>query len=54
MTFRPWLPAEWNAVCFQLKWHRNTVAVSVCHSSATFMLAGPKALARRSSSMARK
>jgi kojibiose phosphorylase len=28
MTFKPWLPPDWNAVDFRLKWHGNTVSVS--------------------------
>jgi kojibiose phosphorylase len=43
MTFKPWLPPEWTAVRFRLKWHRTTVSVSVSHTSATFVLAGPEA-----------
>ncbi len=42
MTFKPWLPPDWNAVDFQLKWHGNTVSVSADHISATFMLSGPE------------
>jgi kojibiose phosphorylase len=43
MTFKPWLPPEWTAVRFRLKWHRTTVSVSVSHASAAFVLAGPEA-----------
>jgi kojibiose phosphorylase len=43
MTFKPWLPPEWTAVRFRLKWHRTAVSVSVSHNSATFALAGPEA-----------
>ena len=42
MTFKPWLPPDWNAVDFRLKWHGNTVSVSADHTSATFVLAGPE------------
>jgi kojibiose phosphorylase len=42
MTFKPWLPPDWNAVDFRLKWHGNTVSVSADHSSATFVLSGPE------------
>ena len=42
MTFKPWLPPEWTAVRFRLKWHRSTVSVSVSHTSTTFMLSGPE------------
>jgi kojibiose phosphorylase len=41
MTFKPWLPPDWNAVDFRLKWHGNTVSVSADHTSATFVLTGP-------------
>jgi kojibiose phosphorylase len=44
MTFKPWLPPEWTAVCFRLKWHRNTVSVSVSHASAAFVLSGPEGI----------
>jgi kojibiose phosphorylase len=42
MTFKPWLPPDWNAVNFRLKWHSNTVSISADHTSATFVLTGPK------------
>ena len=42
MTFKPWLPPDWNAVDFRLKWHGNTVSVSANHTSATFVLSGPE------------
>jgi kojibiose phosphorylase len=42
MTFKPWLPPDWTAVRFRLKWHRNTVSVSVNHTSVTFVLSGPE------------
>ena len=42
MTFKPWLPPDWNAVDFRLKWHGNTVSVSADHTSATFVLTGPE------------
>jgi trehalose/maltose hydrolase-like predicted phosphorylase len=29
-------------VDFRLKWHGNTVSISADHTSATFVLAGPK------------
>ena len=41
MTFKPWLPPDWNAVDFRLKWHGNTMSVSADHTSATFVLTGP-------------
>jgi kojibiose phosphorylase len=44
MTFKPWLPPEWTAVCFRLKWHRNTLSVSVSHASAAFVLSGPEGI----------
>jgi kojibiose phosphorylase len=42
MTFKPWLPPDWNAVAFRLRWHGNTVSVSANHTSATFVLSGPE------------
>jgi kojibiose phosphorylase len=42
MTFKPWLPPDWNAVDFRLKWHGNTVSVTADHTSATFVLSGQK------------
>ena len=42
MTFKPWLPPDWSAVDFRLKWHGNTVSVSADHTSATFVLSGPE------------
>jgi kojibiose phosphorylase len=42
MTFKPWLPPDWKAVDFRLKWHGNTVSVFADHTSATFVLSGPK------------
>jgi trehalose/maltose hydrolase-like predicted phosphorylase len=42
MTFKPWLPPDWTAVDFRLKWHGNTVSVSANHGSATFALTGPE------------
>jgi kojibiose phosphorylase len=43
MTFKPWLPPDWNAVAFRLKWHGNTLSVGIRHTSATFLLSGPNA-----------
>jgi trehalose/maltose hydrolase-like predicted phosphorylase len=45
MTFKPWLPPDWNTVEFRLKWHGNTVSVSADHTSATFVLSGPEGAA---------
>ena len=42
MTFKPWLPPDWNTVDFRLKWHGNTVSVSANHTSAAFVLSGPE------------
>ncbi len=47
MTFKPWLPPDWTAVRFQLKWRGNTVSVSVGHESATFVLSGPEGTCER-------
>jgi kojibiose phosphorylase len=41
MTFKPWLPPEWNAVAFRLQWHGNALAVVAHHTSATFLLSAP-------------
>jgi kojibiose phosphorylase len=41
MTFKPWLPAGWNAVTFRLKWHATGVLVCIRPTSATFLLSGP-------------
>ena len=38
MTFKPWLPPDWNAVAFKLKWHGNVLSVEVRHESARFLL----------------
>lgn len=40
MTFKPWLPPDWTAVRFRLKWRGRTVSVSVGHTAATFVLSG--------------
>jgi kojibiose phosphorylase len=42
MTFKPWLPPDWNAVDFRLKWHGTSLSVSASHTSATFQLSGPE------------
>ena len=42
MTFKPWLPPDWNAVDFRLKWHGHAMSVSADHTSATFTLSGPE------------
>ena len=44
MTFKPWLPPDWNAIAFRLKWHGNTLSVGIRHTSATFLLSGRNAL----------
>ena len=41
ITFKPWLPPDWNAVGFRLKWRGSTVSVSASHTAATFALSGP-------------
>jgi kojibiose phosphorylase len=38
MTFKPWLPPDWNAVDFKLKWHGKVLSVEVRHDSARFLL----------------
>ena len=42
MTFKPWLPPDWRAVAFRLKWHGNALSVSANHTSATFVLSAPE------------
>ncbi len=42
MTFKPWLPAEWSDIHFRLKWHGNTVSVTITHDGAMFRLDAPK------------
>jgi kojibiose phosphorylase len=39
MTFNPWLPDEWQAIHFRLRWRGNSVGVSIGHTEATFTLA---------------
>src|SRR4051794_15840602 len=41
MTFKPWLPPDWKAVAFRLKWRGNALSVSANHTAATFVLSGP-------------
>jgi kojibiose phosphorylase len=40
MTFKPWLPPDWNAVTFRLKWRGSALSVSANHTAATFVLSG--------------
>ncbi|MEU4215159.1 glycosyl hydrolase family 65 protein [Actinoplanes sp. NPDC026623] len=42
MTFKPWLPPDWKAIAFRLKWHGNTLSVSADHTAATFVLSAPE------------
>ncbi|MEU4419917.1 glycosyl hydrolase family 65 protein [Actinoplanes sp. NPDC024001] len=42
MTFKPWLPPDWEAVAFRLKWHGNALSVSASGTSATFLLSAPE------------
>jgi kojibiose phosphorylase len=41
MTFKPWLPPDWTAIAFRLKWHGNQLSVSASHTAATFLLSAP-------------
>ncbi len=41
MTFKPWLPPDWEAVAFRLKWRGNALSVSANHTAATLMLSAP-------------
>jgi kojibiose phosphorylase len=40
MTFKPWLPADWAAIGFRLRWHGNSVAVRITHDTMTLRLQG--------------
>ncbi|MGH3948082.1 MAG: glycoside hydrolase family 65 protein [Pseudonocardiaceae bacterium] len=40
-SFDPWLPDRWTEIRFRLRWRRNTVAVTVRHTDATFLLDAP-------------
>jgi kojibiose phosphorylase len=42
MTFKPWLPPDWKAVAFRLKWRGNALSVSANHTAATFLLSAPE------------
>ena len=41
MTFKPWLPPEWSAIDFRLRWHGHAVAVHITHPSMTLRLDAP-------------
>ncbi len=41
MTFKPWLPPEWQEVRFRLRWRGNSVAVKIRHGDASFQLHAP-------------
>jgi kojibiose phosphorylase len=41
MTFKPWLPAHWDALRFRLRWHGNRIRVDVGHDQITFLLDAP-------------
>jgi len=42
MTFKPWLPESWRELRFRLKWHGNSIDVTVRHGEAAFLLHGPE------------
>lgn len=42
MSFRPWLPADWQAIHFRLRWRGARLGVSVDHAGMTFDLDGPQ------------
>jgi kojibiose phosphorylase len=42
MTFKPWLPPDWKAVAFRLKWRGSALSVSADHTAATFVLSAPQ------------
>jgi kojibiose phosphorylase len=41
MTFKPWLPPEWTAIDFRLRWHGHSVAVHIAHPSMALRLDAP-------------
>ncbi len=41
MTFRPWLPPEWQAIRFRLQWRGNSVDVAISHDECRFALDAP-------------
>ncbi|CAN7758621.1 glycoside hydrolase family 65 protein [Mesorhizobium sp. LjNodule214] len=41
MTFRPWLPQQWQELRFRLKWHGNTVDAKIRHGEVSFQLQAP-------------
>jgi kojibiose phosphorylase len=42
MSFKPWLPARWEAVRFRLHWRGSRLRVEVGHDQITFDLDGPE------------
>ena len=42
MTFKPWLPEQWDSVQFSLRWQGNDVAVTVSHDECRFRLSAPE------------
>jgi trehalose/maltose hydrolase-like predicted phosphorylase len=40
MSFRPWLPASWEAIHFRLRWRGSRLRVTVDHAGLTFGLDG--------------
>jgi kojibiose phosphorylase len=42
LTVNPWLPEEWQEIRFRLRWHGNSLAVTIGHDEATFRLLGPE------------
>ncbi len=41
MTFKPWLPEQWDKIRFTLKWQGNDVAVTIAHKDCRFRFAAP-------------
>jgi len=42
LTVNPWLPEQWQEIRFRLRWHGNSLAVTIGHDEATFCLLGPE------------
>ena len=38
MTFKPWLPEEWDELHYKLKWHGDDLKVTIRHHEAEFTL----------------
>jgi len=45
MSFRPWLPADWQAIHFRLRWREARLRVTVDHEGITFDVDDPEGAA---------